>query len=102
MTVVVLSLLNSDWALFHCSRTGEGHPDHHRTSLGNHRNTKEQNNFYHSPIHSVTRPANGPICSGHIVEHTKLRGGVVIRNKTGKSKSAAGKRYIEDTIFGEP
>ena len=39
---------------------------------------------------------------GHIVEHTKLRGGVVIRNKTGKSKSAAGKRYIEDMIFGEP
>ena len=38
----------------------------------------------------------------HIVEHTKLRGGVVIRNKTGKSKSAAGKRYIEDIIFGEP
>jgi hypothetical protein len=28
--------------------------------------------------------------------------GVVIRNKTGKSKSTVGKRYIEDMIFGEP
>ena len=39
---------------------------------------------------------------GHIVEHTKLRGGVVTRNKTGKSKSAVSKRNIEDMIFGEP
>ena len=42
------------------------------------------------------------MCLGHIVEHTKLRGGVVIRNKTGNSKSAVSKRNVEDVIFGDP
>ena len=102
MTVVVLSLLNSDRALFHCSGTEEVRPNHHRTSLGNHRNIQEKSYFNLTPSTSVTRPTFGLICLGHIVEHTKLRGGVVIRNKTGKSKSAVGKRYIEDMIFGEP
>ena len=102
MSVVVLSLLNSDGVLFHCSRTGEGHPHHHRTSLGNHRNTQEKSYFNLIPSTSVTRPTFGLICPEHIVEHTKLRGRVVIRNKTGKSKSAVSKRNIEDMIFGEP